>query len=628
MIELKNITLSRGATTLIQSADARIHDGWRIGLTGRNGSGKSTLLALLRGEIEPDQGDCLIPSNWKIAGVRQETPALNQSALEYTLMGDLPYQNALQTIAQAEKTGDGLTIARAHEQMTACNGYARPAQAAELLAGLGFPLEKHHNPVKSFSGGWRMRLNLAQALIAPADLLLDEPTNHLDLDAIIWLQDFLKNHRATQIIIAHDREFLDELCQHILHIERKSLTTYPGNYSQFERTRHARLEQSRAAYTKESEKRAHLQNYIDRFRAKASKARQAQSRLKALEKLNAAPPPPPENHYRLTFPNPERSPSPLVQIEKAAIAYQDRTILKNLTLKIASDARIGLLGKNGAGKTTLMKLIAGKLNPSEGSYTAHQHTRIAHFTQHALETLDPESTPYHHYQQTLPNAPEQTIRDQLGGYGFQGDDIFTPIKHLSGGEKARLALALLINQRPNLLLLDEPTNHLDLPMRDALTTALQAYNGAVILISHDRNLLRTTADEFLLIENKQLIPFDGSLEDYRNHLNQPTPQQTPATPNERKQQRRDNAEQRRQQKPLKDALKKAEKTLTDLQTKAAQIEAELTDTTLYQDQRKQDLQKILQAQTENKRKLEKAENDWLEAADALEQALEGASNQP
>ncbi|MBV7435264.1 ATP-binding cassette domain-containing protein [Cardiobacteriaceae bacterium TAE3-ERU3] len=626
MIELNDLSLARGSDILIRNANARIHDGQRVGLVGRNGSGKSTLLALLRGELDPEQGDCLMPGGWRIASVRQETPALSTSALDYVLSGHSEYTAAQKAITEAEASGDGMAIAHAHELMAACHGYQQPARAGELLSGLGFTPDTHNHPVSAFSGGWRMRLNLAQALIAPADLLLlDEPTNHLDLDAIIWLQDFLKTHPATQIIIAHDRDFLDSLCQHILHIENNTIYSYRGNYSDFERQRHEHRMQAEATYRAEEAKRAHLQSFVDRFRAKASKAKQAQSRLKALEKLDAAPPPPPESSYELRFPVAERLPNPLMNLSKASAGYNGKPVVSGIKLNIGDEARIGLLGRNGAGKSTVMKLLAGVLDPLEGERNIHRDTRIGYFTQHSLDALDAEADALTHMQRLLPEQSDQESRTFLGFYGFRGDDVFAPVGRFSGGEKARLALALVIAKRPNLLLLDEPTNHLDLAMRDALTLGLQSYQGAMLIISHDRSLLRAACDEFRLVKDGRLSIFDGSLDDYRDLL---LSDKKSANDNDggndggepsRQVQKRNEAELRRLLKPYRDAMDKAEKQLDKLQSALDKVEEALADSDIYNEANKVKLQDLLAKQAQLTREHNAIEAEWLSAAETLEE---------
>lgn len=627
MITLNQLRLSRGSDILFSQADAAIHGGQRIGLVGNNGCGKSSLFALLRGEIEADSGELIMPPDWRIASVRQETPSLPQSALDYVLDGHQPYRQAQHALKQAEQEANGLAIAAAHEQLAAIHGYALPAQAGELLNGLGFLPAQQQLAVAEFSGGWRMRLNLAQALIAPADLLLlDEPTNHLDLDAIIWLQDFLKSHPATQIIIAHDREFLDSLCQHIWHISGKQLESYRGNYSQFERIRHERRLQADAQYAKQAAQRAHLQSFVDRFRAKASKAKQAQSRLKALEKLDAAPPPAQEQGFQLEFATPEHIPAQLLKLEKTALGYGETNILKAFSLAIEREDRIGLLGRNGAGKSTLMKALAGLEVIQSGERKIHQYCQIGYFTQHSLDRLEATQSPLWHMQQILPAQSEQEHRNFLGNYGFGGDRAYDAIASFSGGEKARLALALIIAMRPNLLLLDEPTNHLDLAMRDSLNLALQAYEGAMVIISHDRNMLRSTCNRFFLIDQAQVSPFDGDLDDYRRHLQQSLQAQLDATksdkgspaPLSRQSQKRNEAEIRRLLRPFKQILEKAEAKVTALEAQKQTIENRLADADIYLEENKDKLKQILAEQTNLQQALAQAEAAWLEAAENLQ----------
>lgn len=627
MIELNNIRISRGGEPLLTHANARIHDGQRVGLVGQNGSGKSSLLALLRGELSQDEGERLLPQGWRIASVRQETPALDDAALDYVLSGHRAYIDAHIALRQAEDSGDGMAIAHAHDALSAIDAYAQPARAAALLSGLGFHPDTHQQLVRAFSGGWRMRLNLAQALIAPAELLLlDEPTNHLDLDAIIWLQAFLKNHPATQIIIAHDRDFLDSLCQHILFIEQGNLHQYRGNYSEFERQHHERRAQADALYRAEASKRAHLQSFVDRFRAKASKAKQAQSRLKALEKLSAAPPPPTASAYDIRFPKPERLPNPLLQIDNATVGYGEHIVLGQLNLVVEDNARIGLLGRNGAGKSTLMKLLAGTLSPQQGSREAHRFTHIGYFTQHSLDALDPDNDPLTHLQRLLPQHSEQESRDFLGGYGFRGDAVKAPIKQFSGGEKARLALALVIAQQPNLLLLDEPTNHLDIAMRDALTLGLQSYQGAMLIISHDRALLRATCDDFYWVRDQRLEPFAGSLDDYRDQLLAEQKTQDSSTQISsgahtaaaRQAQKRHDADKRRALAPLNKQLSIIEDKLAATQNTLRELEHTLADAALYEAAHKARLNDVLSAQTETKRTQQRLENQWLAVLEDIE----------
>ncbi|MDO4435918.1 MAG: ATP-binding cassette domain-containing protein [Cardiobacteriaceae bacterium] len=628
MIQLQDIGISRAGRTLLQGVNLRIHPKQIIGLVGQNGSGKSSLLSMLRGELEPDRGSYDKPQDWRIASVAQETPALEQSALAYVLQGHEAYQSALAELEASEQSGDGLRIAAAHEQFHALNGYAQSALASELLSGLGFSMEAQKQAVKSFSGGWRMRLNLAQALIAPCELLLlDEPTNHLDLDAIIWLQDYLKQHPATKIIIAHDRDFLDELCTHIVHLENQSALNYTGNYSDFERLRHEQRAQSEALYQKEQVRKAELERFINRFRAKATKAKQAQSRMKALEKLQASPPPPPEHQYELAFKAPKHTPDPHLTVSDGELGYGETVVLSKLKFRLGGHDRIGLLGRNGAGKSTLMKWLAGVLEPKSGSITRHEHSHIGYFTQHQLEALRAEESALWHIKQQNPTAREQELRNFLGGYGFGGERIDTPVGQLSGGEKARLALALIIEKQPNVLLLDEPTNHLDLGMRDALNEALQGFQGAMVLISHDRALLRSTCDDFYLVADGRVKPFDGDLDDYRQYLQQEASQanaQSALAKGEQKselkaQTKRQEAEERTRLRPYKQAVNKLERELEQCQSALDLVQQRLSDADLYDDAHKAQLKAALDEESALQQKLLALEERYLEALQILEE---------
>lgn len=621
MIELRNIALSRAGRTLLTGVNLRIFPKQTIGLVGQNGSGKSSLLSLLRGELEAEQGDYDKPADWVIATVAQETPALEESALDYVLQGHAQYQSVLAQIAAAEQSGDGLLIAAAHEAFHAINGYAQSALAAELLSGLGFGVEEQKQAVKSFSGGWRMRLNLAQALIAPCDLLLlDEPTNHLDLDAIIWLQDYLKQHPATKIIIAHDRDFLDELCSHIIHLENQSALAYTGNYSDFERLRHEKRAQSEALYQKEQVRKAELERFINRFRAKATKAKQAQSRMKALEKLQATPPPPPEHSYQLAFKTPKHTPDPHLTMDGVSLGYGEHTVLKKLKFRLGGQDRIGLLGRNGAGKSTFMKYLAGVLEAQSGTCTRHEHSNIGYFTQHQLEALRAEESALWHIKQQNPQAREQELRNFLGGYGFGGERIDTPVGQLSGGEKARLALALIIEKQPNVLLLDEPTNHLDLGMRDALNEALQSFQGAMVLISHDRALLRATCDDFYLVAEGVCRYFDGDLEDYRQYLQQEAaPQSALSKAAPKVNVKRAEAEERTRLRPYKQAVSKLEAQLEKCQSALDLVQQTLADPSIYDDAHKAKLKQTLERESALQQELEGLEEQYLQALQVLEE---------
>ena len=515
MIQFRKLSIARGARRLVNEADLQIHAGWRVGLTGANGSGKSSLFALLRGELLPEAGDCTLPAAWRIASVAQETPALDTAAIDHVLDGDRELRTLQAQLADTCDQADGARIAEVHARYGEIGGYGAEARAAALLSGLGFAEADHRRPVKTFSGGWRMRLNLAQALVSRADLLLlDEPTNHLDLDAVVWLERWLAAVRGTLLVISHDREFIDGCVTHIAHIENAELRLNTGNYSAFEEARAARLSAQQAMYEKQQRVIAHMESYVERFRAKATKARQAQSRLKALARLERIAAAHVDTPFSFSVPTPEKSPSILISLEEVSCAYGQRPILSGLGLQLRPGDRIGLLGANGAGKSTLMKLLAGEAAPASGHRDEGKDLVIGYFAQHQLEQLRGDESPLRHLQRAEPAAREQDLRDYLGGFDFRGSMADAAVQYFSGGEKSRLALALLIRHRPNLLLLDEPTNHLDLEMRQALTSALAEYEGSLVLVSHDRALLRAACDEFLLVTEGRVEAFDGSVDDY------------------------------------------------------------------------------------------------------------------
>ena len=521
MIQFKQLTLVRGLKTLIQGATLQLHPGHKVGLTGANGAGKSSLFALLRGEMQLEAGDLDMPASWVIAHVAQETPALAMPAIEFVLDGDAELRQIEAALAAAEASQQGELIAELHHRLLDIEGYAAKARAAELLSGLGFSQANLQQAVATFSGGWRVRLNLARALMCRSDLLLlDEPTNHLDLDAVIWLEGWLQSYRGTLILISHDRDFLDAIVNHIAHIEQQTLTLYRGGYSDFERQRAEKLALQQALFEKQQRKVSHLQSYIDRFRVQATKARQAQSRIKALERMEMISAAHVDSQFNFEFRVPLAAPDPLLVLDEMAVGYQGVALIKDIVLAIRPGERIGLLGRNGAGKTTLIKLLAKELAPLSGKRVEGKDLNIGYFAQHQLEQLRLDESPLQHMMKLDPLTREQEHLNFLGGFDFKGDMARSPCLNFSGGEKSRLALALLIWTRPNLLLLDEPTNHLDLEMRHALTMALQDYQGGVVLVSHDRALLRASCDEFVLVADGQAIPFDGDLEAYSLWLNE------------------------------------------------------------------------------------------------------------
>lgn len=627
MINIRAMALMRGGKPLLQDTSLSIFPGHHVGLVGRNGTGKSSLFALLRGELQVEQGSCDVPSQWRIASVKQETPALQRSAIDYVLDGDTELRALEQQLEQAETAHDGVAIGALHDQLATISGYDANARAASLLDGLGFSQEQISQPVAAFSGGWRMRLNLAQALIARADLLLlDEPTNHLDVDAIFWLEDWLKRFPGTLIVISHDRDFLDAVAEQIIHIEHQSATSYSGNYSSFERQLSERLAQQQAQFEKEQVQRKHLQSYIDRFRYKASKARQAQSRIKALERLQSSAPLLADSSFQFSFREPLALPNPLLTLARVQAGYNDKVVLRDIKFNLVPGSRIGLLGRNGAGKSTLVKLLAGELKAQAGMLELSNGVRLGYFAQHQLELLDVNASPLLHLQRLDEKATEQQLRDFIGGFGFSGEQALSAVGPMSGGEKARLVLALIVYQRPNLLLLDEPTNHLDSTMREALVFALQDYQGAMVIVSHDRHLLRTTVDEFYLVANQQVQPFAGDLDDYHDWLKQHVAQPQ-ATTNivanntpSRKEEKREGAQRRQALKPLKDALQKAEKIMSQHEQSLALVTAQLGDNDLYSAERKAELTQLLSQQAQLQQQLEQAEVAWMEAAEALQHA--------
>ncbi len=627
MLQFRSLTLRRGSRLLFRDTSFQIHPGQKVGITGANGTGKSSLFALLLGELQPDEGELLWPREWVIAHVAQETPSDERPAIEYVLDGDRELRETERALAQAEKAGDGEGQARLHAHFEAIGGYQARSRAAQLLSGLGFRPGQETRPVSSFSGGWRMRLNLARALICRSDLLLlDEPTNHLDLDAVIWLEGWLRRYPGTLLLISHDREFLDAVTDHIAHIEQQQLTLYSGNYSAFERIRAEQLAHQQAQYQKQQREIAHMHSYVERFRAKATKARQAQSRLKALERMERIAPAHVDSPFHFSFRPPEKLPNPLLRLHHAACGYDGSAIVSGVELSLSPGDRIGLLGPNGAGKSTFIKLLAGKLEPLEGQVETAQDLAIGYFAQHQLDQLHPGHSPLEHLLQIGPELREQEARDYLGSFGFSGDKALEPVAPFSGGEKSRLALALLIWKRPNLLLLDEPTNHLDLEMRQALAVALQDFTGAMIIVSHDRHLLRVSTDELLLVDGGAISGFDGSLDDYpawlarRNSTAAAGKATEPGAERDRRAERRAAARRRQALQPLKKKLQQAEEELEALQQQQAELELQLADNDLYQPENRERLKALMQEKQSVDRACEAQELAWMEAAEALEAA--------
>ncbi|MDH0343740.1 ATP-binding cassette domain-containing protein [Chromobacterium haemolyticum] len=633
MIQLKNLNLRRGLKELLLGANLTLNPGYKTGLTGANGAGKSSLFALLMGELHADSGDALLPPHWTIAHVAQETPALERSALDYVLDGDHELRQLEQELQDAEERHDGNAIGHLHGELARIDAYAAPARAGKLLTGLGFDVDAQQRSVASFSGGWRMRLNLAQALMCRSDLLLlDEPTNHLDLETVLWLEDWLQGYPGTLLMISHDRDFLDSVCDHIVEVANQDLTLYTGNYSQFEVMRAEKMARQQGEYEKQQRQIAHLESFVNRFKAKASKARQAQSRVKALEKLERIAPAHVASPFDFHFDSPDNLPNPLLKLEQADVGYGSATILSGLNLSVEAGARIGLLGVNGAGKSTLVKLLSGDLAPLRGEIVNAQTLKIGYFAQHTLETLREDETPLQHMQRLAPTTRELELRSFLGGFNFRGDAATDPVGPMSGGEKARLALAMIVWQKPNLLLLDEPTNHLDLEMRHALTMALQDFSGALIVVSHDRSLLEATTDIFWLVSHGKVQPFDGDLEDYRQWrltllADAGKPSSGDAQGLNRKEQKRQEAEARQRlsqlRKPLQNKLNKLEKELDQLSAAKAELDGFMASADAYEDANRQRLADAVRRQGEVATRLAEVEEAWLEAQAELE-ALEQA----
>ena len=659
MIRFLNVSLMRGTKPLLEGADLTLNPGDKIGLIGANGAGKSSLFAMLRNELHPDGGEIDFPAKWRMAYVAQETPALDRPALDYAIDGDVNLrrlQAELDALEAAPHTEEnGIAMGNVHSALMDADAYTVQSRGEQLLLGLGFSLDQMQQPVASFSGGWRMRLNLAQALMCPSDLLLlDEPTNHLDLDAIIWLEDWLKRYAGTLIIISHDRDFLDEIVNVVVHIDELKLKRYSGNYSSFERQRAAAMVLAASALEKQQRTRAHLESFINRFKAQATKARQAQSRMKALAKMEELAPLRAAAEFSFEFRDPLAAPNPLLVMEDVDAGYpildahgdrvDSKTIVKRVNFSLQIGQRIGLLGVNGAGKSTLIKTIAGELAPVSGTATVGKGLSIGYFAQHQVEMLRHDESPLWHLAKIAPTVREQELRNFLGGFNFPGTMVTSPIKPFSGGEKARLALALIVWQRPNLLLLDEPTNHLDLETREALTLALAQFEGTLVVVSHDRHLLRATTDQFIIVAEGKLQPFDGDLDDYKDWLFQtklgkgtvglpaakeskpaPVAVQAAAAPvpaADRKEQKRLDAEERQRvaalKKPIENRIKRVEEQMAKLNAKKAEIDARLLEPSVYEADKKDELKNLVADQAFCVRDLGTLENEWLELQEQLE----------
>jgi ATP-binding cassette subfamily F protein 3 len=651
----------RGIKPLLEQVDVTLNPGDKIGLIGANGAGKSSLFAMMRGELHPDQGEIDFPAKWRVAYVAQETPPLDRAALDYAIDGDITLRKLEAELAhlesQPESTENGIAIGNMYSALADADAYTVQSRGEQLLLGLGFTLDQMQQPVASFSGGWRMRLNLAQALMCPSDLLLlDEPTNHLDLDAIIWLEDWLKRYAGTLLIISHDRDFLDEVVNVVVHIDERKLKRYSGNYSSFERQRAAQMILAAGALEKQQRKRAHLESFVNRFKAQASKARQAQSRMKALAKMEELAPLRAAAEFSFEFREPLSAPNPLMVMEDVDAGYKieneatgeitHKTIVNGIKFSLQIGQRIGLLGQNGAGKSTLIKTIAGELMPLTGDATMGKGLNIGYFAQHQVEMLRHDESPLWHLSKIAPTVREQELRNFLGGFNFPGNMVTASIAPFSGGEKARLALALIVWQRPNLLLLDEPTNHLDLETREALTEALAQFEGTLVVVSHDRHLLRATTDEFIIVADGKLQPFDGDLDDYKDWLFKTklgkgtdvlpaagkanktdfpvvspvaVAAAAPAAPvRDKRQEAEDRQKAAALRKPIENKIKRQEEQIAKRNAQKAETEAKLGEPTIYDAANKAKLKQLLADQTFFTKDLAQLEAEWLELQDQLE----------
>ena len=632
MIILKEIAIRRGPQLLIENANLTVYPGQKLALIGANGSGKSSFFAFLIGTLAADKGELTGMSNLRLAHMAQEVDAVDLSAHDYVFAGHKLAYATQKKIVAAEANEDYETLASLHQQMDEDNLYPVSREASQLLEGLGFPPEQHDRPVSAFSGGWRIRLNLARALLTPSDLLLlDEPTNHLDLDATVWLQNWLGQYPGTIVLISHDRDFIDAVCERIIHIEHNTLNTYKGNYSQFEEQRAERLEQQQAIFEKQSRRIAEIESFVARFRYKASKAKQAQSRLKELERLPMVAAVQADSPFQFRFLEPKAASDPLLKLEKASIGYGDTPLLTGVELTLRPESRIGLLGRNGAGKSTLLKALVGDLPIQSGIREMGAHCSIGYFNQHQLEALDLDASPLQHLLRLRPTVRDQEALNFLGGFDFKGEMATDPIKPRSGGEKARLALAQIVWMAPNVLILDEPTNHLDLMMRAALVFALQSFTGAVVLVTHDRHLLRNCIDELLLVNQGTVMVYDDTLATYEHWLlsdsgrpgdsrasNTAKSGESAAT---KKALRKEAATKRTQLQPAQKKVQQAERAVNDLEHRLAGLQADLADDTLYLPEQKNRLTELLSQEREIKQQIADAEEQWLAAQEALE-ALE------
>ncbi len=625
---------------MLENVNLTVQPGQRVAIVGANGAGKSSLFKLLLGQLTAEQGGVSLPGGCRIAHMAQEVEASARSARDFILDGDFELRRLERELAEAEARGDDHAIAHAHDELDLHEAWSAPRRAEALLRGLGFADSDAERPVSAFSGGWRIRLNLAQALMRPSDLLLlDESTNHLDLDACLWLENWLRRYSGTLLFISHDRDFMDRVATHLVHFDQKKLVLYTGNYSAFEVQRSERLAQQQAGFERQQARIAEIQRFIDRFKAKATKAKQAQSRVKALERMERIAPAHVDSPFGFDFPMADKVSNPLLSIRHGVAGHGDTAILRNINVTLLPGSRIGLLGPNGAGKSTFMDALRGTGTLLAGERTCGEHLAIGYFAQHQLESLDLDASPFLHLQRLAPRASEQQVRNFLGGFDFHGDEALSPIRSFSGGEKARVALAIIAWQKPNLLLLDEPTNHLDLEMRQALTMALQNFDGAIVVVSHDRHLLRNTVDQFWLVSDGAVQEYDGDLEDYERWLaerrkdddeppkrevveqaaeNKVATGATALTADERKARKRQEAELRQKLSPWRKKQGNLEARMEQLQQELAGVEQQLSDPAIYDDSAKVKLKELLAQQTGLKRELDDVEAEWLEVSETVE----------
>ena len=618
MLQLIDLTLKRGEKPVFEGADLTVHAGHAVGVVGRNGAGKTTLFELVRRRLLPEEGEVLRPRGWRLGWLDQAVEPSPRSALDFALDGDQPLRAAEARIAAAERAGDDAALARALLAFEDAGGYDAEARAGEILHGLGFGGGDFDKPHRDFSGGWRIRLNLARTLMSPSDLLLlDEPTNHLDLDAALWLETWLRRYEGTLLVISHDRDFLDAICDEIVHVADGKTTLYGGGYSSFERQRAEALRLQASQYARQQGEIRRIRAFVDRFRAKASKARQAQSRLKALERMERVAPVHAGSPYRFAFPNPKQVSNPTLSLDEATLGYGDRRILRDLTLRIYPGDRIGVLGVNGAGKTTLLKTLAGELDPTAGTVVRGRHSGVGYFAQHQMEALRLEGTAL----EALDAAPgdplgEQAARDYLGRWGFGGTMVERPLRTFSGGEKARLVLALIARAKPAVLLLDEPTNHLDIEMREALSLALQEYDGALVLVSHDRHLLRQCADVLWLVSNGRVEPFPEGLDAYAEIRQGPKGR---VAGHARKDRRRASAERREVMRPLTNKRSRLERDIDTFTEELEELSVVLSNSATFEHASREQITEMRKREGRIRKRLAHTEAEWLDLQERIEE---------